>query len=30
MTEISRENFYAKLDTAPHAVLVFFETIIQH
>ena len=30
MTEISRENFYAKLDTAPHAVLGFFETIIQH
>lgn len=30
MTEISRDNFYAKLDTAPHAVRGFFETIIQH
>ena len=30
MAEISRENFYARLDTAPHAVRGFFETIIQH
>jgi hypothetical protein len=30
MTEISRDNFYAKLETAPYAVLGFFETIIQH
>ena len=30
MTDISRDNFYAKLDTAPHAVRGFFETIIQH
>lgn len=30
MTEISRDNFYAKLETAPYAVRGFFETIIQH
>ena len=30
MAEISRENFYAKLDTAPHAVRGFFESIVQH
>ena len=30
MAEISRENFYARLDTAPHAVRGFFETIVQH
>lgn len=30
MTEISRENFYAKLEAAPYAVQGFFETIIQH
>ena len=30
MAEISRENFYARPDTAPHAVRGFFETIIQH
>ena len=27
MAEIPRENFYAKLDTAPHALRGFFETI---
>jgi hypothetical protein len=30
VTEISRDNFYAKLETAPYAVRGFFETIIQH
>jgi hypothetical protein len=30
MTAIPRDNFYDRLETAPHAVCGFFETIIQH
>lgn len=30
MTEISRDNFYERLETAPYAVRGFFETIMQH
>jgi hypothetical protein len=30
MGELSRENFYAKIATAPRAVQGFFETVIEH
>ncbi|MBF9045923.1 hypothetical protein LSUCC0031_02225 [Rhodobacterales bacterium LSUCC0031] len=30
MTEIAREHFYQRLESAPYAVLGFFETIIRH
>ena len=30
MGELSRENFYAKIVTAPRAVQGFFETVIEH
>ena len=30
MSELSRENFYAKIATAPRAVQRFFETVIEH
>lgn len=30
MSEINKEQFYSKLETAPHAVRGFFETITEH